>query len=299
MTTRRGGLGKGLGALIPAGRATIEELPEGSRVVEDLPVEAISPGPRQPRRQFDPEAIAALSASIRQVGVLQPVVVRPAAEGRYELVMGERRWRAAREAGLPTIPALVSETGDREALQKALIENMHRRDLNPIEEAAAYQQLIGDGGLTHDELAEQLGLSRPAVTNALRLLELPPGVHRLVLDERISAGHARALLGLPDHTSMERLALRVAAEGMSVRDTEALVRKHRSIVEPRPGPRPVRGTAPGLIELGDRLSDQLQTRVQVSMGKRKGRIVIECGSAEDLERITRRILATGEPPTQD
>ena len=286
MSTRRGRLGKGLGALIPS----------GGRVVEDLPIDAVQPGVRQPRRHFDPDGLASLSASIRQVGVLQPVIVRPAAEGRYELVMGERRWRAAQAAGLSTIPALVSDTDDREALRKALIENMHRSDLNAVEEAAAYQQLIEEGGLTHDELAEQLGVSRPAVTNALRLLELPPGVHRLVVDQRISAGHARALLGLPDPGSMERLALRVAAEGASVRDTEALVRRHRSVVDgpvrPRTG---LRAQAPGVAELSERLSDELQTRVQVAMGKRKGRIVIECGSAEDLERISQHILGASAP----
>ena len=292
MSARRGGLGKGLGALIPSGPPETEA--SGVRIVEEVPVDAISPGSRQPRRQFDPEGIAGLSASIRQVGVLQPVVVRPLGEGSYELVMGERRWRAAREAGLETIPALVSETDDRQALQRALIENMHRRDLNAIEEAAAYQQLIAEGGLTHDELAEQLGLSRPAVSNALRLLELPPAVHRLLVDRRLSAGHARALLGLPDPGSMERLGLRVAAEGSSVRETEALVRRHRSIVDASPARPGGRAPAPGMVELGQRLSDELQTRVQVAMGKRKGRIVIECGSAEDLDRITRRILG-GEP----
>ena len=291
MSARRGGLGKGLGALIPSGPPETEA--SGVRIVEEVPVDAISPGSRQPRRQFDPEGIAGLSASIRQVGVLQPVVVRPLGEGSYELVMGERRWRAAREAGLETIPALVSETDDRQALQRALIENMHRRDLNAIEEAAAYQQLIAEGGLRHDELAEQLGVSRPAVSNALRLLELPPAVHRLLVDRRLSAGHARALLGLPDPGSMERLGLRVAAEGSSVRETEALVRRHRSIVDMSPARPRGRAPAPGMVELGERLSDELQTRVQVAMGKRKGRIVIECGSADDLDRITRRIL--GEP----
>jgi ParB family transcriptional regulator, chromosome partitioning protein len=286
MTIRRGGLGRGLGALIPA----------GGRVVEDLPLDAIQPGARQPRRHFDPDGIASLSASIRQVGVLQPVVVRPVAEGRFELVLGERRWRAAREAGLEAIPALVSDTDNREALRKALIENMHRSDLNAVEEAAAYQQLIEEGGLTHDELAEQLGVSRPAVSNALRLLELPPAVHKLVVDERITAGHARALLGLPDPVSMERMAVRVAAEGSSVRETEALVRRHRSIfdapVQPHVG---TRAPVAGMSELSERLSDELQTRVQVAMGKRKGRIVIECGSAEDLQRITRRILGATAP----
>lgn len=286
MSTRRGRLGKGLGALIPS----------GGRMVEDLPVDEIQPGTRQPRRHFDPDGIASLSASIRQVGVLQPVVVRPTPDGHYELVMGERRWRAAQAAGLETIPALISDTDDREALQKALIENMHRSDLNAVEEAAAYQQLIEEGGLTHDELAEQLGVSRPAVSNALRLLELPPGVHRLLVDQRISAGHARALLGLPDPTSMERLAVRIAAEGTSVRETEVLVRKHRSIVDaslrPRTGPR---AQPADVIELSERLSDELQTRVQVAMGRRKGRIVIECGSREDLERITQRILTPTAP----
>ncbi|MGH2689105.1 MAG: ParB/RepB/Spo0J family partition protein [Actinomycetota bacterium] len=288
MSARRGGLGKGLGALIPSGPP--EPAGSGVRIVEELPVGAISPGRRQPRREFDAEGIAGLAASIRQVGVLQPVVVRPVGEGAYELVMGERRWRAAREAGLETIPALISETDDRQALQQALIENMHRRDLNAVEEAAAYQQLIGEGGLTHDELAEQLGVSRPAVSNALRLLDLPPAVHRLLVDRRLSAGHARALLGLPDAGSMERLALRVAAEGASVRETEALVRRHRSIVDTSPPRGRGRVPAPGMVELGERLSDELQTRVQVAMGTRKGRIVIECGSPADLDRITRRIL---------
>lgn len=282
--TARGGLGRGLGALIPTGR-TLEELPIG----------VIVPNSRQPRRNFDEEGILGLAASIRQGGVLQPVVVRRASGGAYELVMGERRWRAAREAGLVTMPALVVETDERGSLEQALIENMHRRDLNAIEEAAAYQQLIEEAGVTHEELATRLGLSRPAVTNTLRLLELPPGVQRLVMQGRISAGHGRALLGLAGHPSIERLAFRVAAEGLSVRKTEELVRRRRALMDPPGAPgngRPwaTTGTA-GLAELAERLSDELQTRVQVSMGRGKGSIVIECGSAEDLERVGQRIIA--------
>lgn len=277
----RGGLGKGLGALIPSGASTLEE----------IPTSLVIPNQRQPRRHFDEDGIANLSASIRQVGLLQPVVVRPTSDGNYELVVGERRWRAARRAGLATVPALVIDTDDRGALQRALVENIHRTDLNAIEEAAAYQQLVDEGGLTHEQLAERLGLSRPAVTNGLRLLDLPPSVQRMVVDGLISAGHARALLGLMSEALIERAAARVAAEGLSVRETEDLVRRQKLETGPASAPTP-RGTiprAPGLLEVSEKLSDHLQTRVTVAVGRRKGKIVIEFGSIGDLERIFSRI----------
>lgn len=286
--TPRGGLGKGLGALIPAGAGMLEE----------IPTSLIVPNRRQPRQHFDEEGIANLSASIQQVGLLQPLLVRPSPEGGYELVVGERRWRAARRAGLPTVPALVVDTDDRGALQRALVENLHRRDLNPLEEAAAYGQLIEEAGLTHEQLAERVGLSRPAVTNALRLLELPPGVQRMVADGLLSAGHARALLGLGSEALIERAAQRVAAEGLSVRETEDLVRRQK-VEEALPGsrtPRPGRVAPAGLLEASEKLSELLQTRVTVSMGRSKGKIVIEFGSVGDLERIYALIAREERPP---
>lgn len=282
--TQRSGLGRGLGALIPAASGGLQEIPTSD----------IAPNPRQPRRNFDPHSISDLAASIRQVGVLQPVVVRAVGD-RYELVMGERRWRAAERAGLVTIPAIVVETDDRGALERAVMENIHRADLNPLEEAAAFQQLIQEAGLTHEQLAERVGLSRPQISNTLRLLELPAGVQRLLFEGKISAGHARALLGLQGHPLIERVALRVAAEALSVRQTEELVRTSQ-FAEQAASPGPSRSqSSPGLIELGERLSDELSTRVTVSMGRRKGKIVIEVGSVDDLERIFRRI--TGLQPT--
>lgn len=282
--TQRSGLGRGLGALIPSASGGLHEIPTSD----------IAPNPRQPRRNFDPHSISDLAASIRQVGVLQPVVVRPAGENRYELVMGERRWRAAERAGLVTIPAIVVETDDRGALERAVMENIHRADLNPLEEAAAFQQLIQEAGLTHEQLAERVGLSRPQISNTLRLLDLPAGVQKLLFEGKISAGHARALLGLHGHPLIERVALRVAAEALSVRQTEELVRTSQFAEHPSQGPtRPQ--SSPGLIELGERLSDELSTRVTVTMGRRKGKIVIEVGSVDDLERIFRRIA--GLQPT--
>jgi ParB family chromosome partitioning protein len=231
--------------------------------------------------------LANLAASIRQVGVLQPLLVRPTAEGNYELVVGERRWRAARRAGLATVPALVVDTDDRGALERALVENIHRRDLNAIEEAAAYQQLIDEAGLTHEQLAERVGLSRPAITNAMRLLDLPDGVQRMVIDGLISAGHARALLGLESEGLIQRAAEKVAAEGLSVRDTEKLVREQKigGEAEPEGAARAPRPTPAGLLEVEQRLSDLLATRVSIAMGRRKGKVVIEFASVDDLERI--------------
>jgi ParB family chromosome partitioning protein len=282
--TVRGGLGRGLGALIPS----------GASVLEELPTSVIEPNPRQPRRSFDEESLETLAASIRQVGVLQPVVVRPAHAGRYQLVLGERRWRAAQRAGLATIPSLVIETDERGAIERALVENVHREDLNPIETAASYQQLIEEGGLTHEELAERLGLSRPAVTNSLRLLELPPAVQRLVLQGRLSAGHGRALLGLAGHPMLERIAQRVATESMTVRQTEELVRLRRIGAD---DPAPRRGEDPDAArEVAHRISNALGTRVKVTTGRRRGRILIDFRTWEQLEQLAARIIGGGAGP---
>ena len=215
---RRGGLGKGLGALIPAG------VPEGFGGLDEIPVAAIRPNPFQPREHFDEEELASLAESIREVGILQPVLVRETDDG-YELIAGERRWRAARRVGLQNIPALVRETDDASALEHALVENVHRSDLNVLEEAAAYQQLIEDFGLTHEEVSIRVGRSRTSVTNTLRLLQLPPTVQRLVRDKSLTMGHARALLGTPDRALQEQLARRIVAEGLSVRAIEDALRE--------------------------------------------------------------------------
>lgn len=280
MSARRG-LGRGLSSLIPAGASALEE----------LPISSIQPNARQPRQDFEEEGIANLAASIRQVGLLQPVVVRPVAD-EYELVVGERRWRAAHRAGLATIPAIVVDTDERGSLERALVENIHRRDLNAIEESAAYQQLIEDAALTHEALAEKLGLSRPTITNSLRLLELPASVQKLVMEGRLSGGHARALAGMADNPMVERLALRVAGESLSVRETEDLVRGYKgglgtqdALAADESGRRSRGAQSAGLLEVSERLSDALSTRVTVSMGKSKGKIVIEFGSIDDLERI--------------
>lgn len=268
----------------------------GARFVE-VPVHSIRPNPRQPRQVFDEDAQAELVHSIREVGVLQPVVVRPLPapdDGRFELVMGERRWRASQEAGLATVPAIVRETLDDDLLRDALLENLHRSQLNPLEEAAAYQQLLDDFGCTHDELAERIGRSRPQISNTLRLLRLPPLVQRRVAAGVLSAGHARALLGLSDPAAMERLAQRIVAEGLSVRATEEVVSlgdagedapRRRA---PRPGDR-----AAALDELAGRLSDRLDTRVRIALGQRKGRLTVEFASVDDLNRIL-AVLTPGE-----
>ncbi|MFP5346954.1 MAG: ParB/RepB/Spo0J family partition protein [Actinomycetes bacterium] len=264
----------------------------------EIPVDSITPNPQQPRQVFDEEAMEELVHSIREIGVLQPVVVRrrrgaeqaedlrSSAAPSYELVVGERRWRASQQAGLPRIPAIVRETSDDALLRDALLENLHRSDLNPLEEAAAYQQLLDDFGCTHDELAERLGRSRPQVSNTVRLLKLPPLVQRRVAAGVLSAGHARALLGLNDAGEMERLAQRIVAEGLSVRSTEEVValgeadgtrpRRRR----PRPGEHHA-----ALDEVAARLSERLDTRVTVALGQRKGRLTVEFASVEDLNRI--------------
>jgi ParB family chromosome partitioning protein len=275
---KRGGLGRGLSALIPGARE------EGGLL--EVPLDAIVANPRQPRQTFPQESLDALARSIREVGVLQPVVVRTR-DGGFELIAGERRLRAARVAGLASIPAVIRETDDTDALREALIENIHREDLGALELAAAIQELLDDLQTTQEAVADRLGFSRSHVANTVRLLSLPPDVQRLLADGRIQAGHARALLALPNDEARSSLALRVAAEGLSVRQVEDLV---KAFVD-RParrgsGPQP---PDPALIEVEAILADHLGTRVHVVMGRRKGRIIVDVGSAEDLDRIVRAI----------
>jgi ParB family chromosome partitioning protein len=286
---RRSGLGRGLGALIPN-----EPGGDDLSVLRDLPVSQVVPNPHQPRRHFDEERLGGLTASVRELGVLQPVLVRAAGDDRYELIAGERRWRAAKRAGLQTIPAVVKVSTDDAALEQALVENLHRDDLNPLEEAAAYQQLIEDFGLTHDDLSRRVGKSRSAITNTLRLHQLPPAIQRLVLDGQLSAGHARALLGTPDRAFQEALARRIVKDQLSVREVEDAVRARSGGDEggdagpATPTPSSAgRVRPPGLLELEELLSDRLSTRVKVTMGAKRGRVVIDFATLEDLERIYR------------
>ncbi|MBW5480733.1 ParB/RepB/Spo0J family partition protein [Streptomyces bambusae] len=262
----------------------------------ELPLDAITPNPRQPREVFDEDALLELVTSIQEVGLLQPVVVRQVGADRYELIMGERRWRACREAGLERIPAIIRATDDEKLLLDALLENLHRAQLNPLEEAAAYDQLLHDFNCTHDELADRIGRSRPQVTNTLRLLKLSPPVQRRVAAGVLSAGHARALLGVDDSAEQDRLALRVVAEGLSVRAVEEIVKLMESepsgAVKPK-GPRAGARVSPALSELASRLSDRFETRVKVDLGQKKGKITVEFASMEDLERIL-TTLAPGE-----
>jgi ParB family chromosome partitioning protein len=273
----------------PAG-STGDLVPVPGLRFAELPVGLVGPNPRQPRQVFDEEALAELVHSVREIGVLQPVVVRPAGtddagQPRYELVMGERRWRAVQEAGLATIPAIVRETADDDLLRDALLENLHRAELNPLEEAAAYQQLLDDFGCTHEELAGRIGRSRPQISNTLRLLKLPPAVQRRVAAGILSAGHARALLGLEDTDSMERLAGRIVSEGLSVRAVEEIVALGDGPAKPaRRKPRPGAHTSE-LDDLASRLGDRLDTRVSVALGRSKGRLSIDFASVEDLNRI--------------
>jgi ParB family transcriptional regulator, chromosome partitioning protein len=298
---RRGGLGKGLGALIPPGGT--EGAATENAGLDELPLASISPNRFQPRGHFDEEALSQLADSIREVGVLQPVLVRPSGDGQYELIAGERRWRAARRVGLQTIPALVRETDDAAALEQALVENVHRDNLNPLEEAAAYQQLVEDFGLTHDEVAARVGRSRATVSNTLRLMQLPPAIQKAVQEGKLSNGHARALLGTPDRAFQERLAKQIVADDLSVRATEDAVRDHQGQgngaasagtdagVEVTPAVRKLR--PPGLVELEELLGDHLETRVKISMGASRGKVVVEFSTLEDLERIYRRIAGEG------
>ncbi len=293
MSGPRGGLGRGLGALIPTAPPSRDEEHRqevaGARFLE-LPVDAIRPNPAQPREHFDADALAELVTSVREVGLLQPVVVRPVGPDRYELVMGERRWRACREAGLERVPAIVRETPDDAMLRDALLENLHRQQLNPLEEAAAYSQLLSDFGATHEELAARIGRSRPQISNTIRLLNLPAPVQRRVAAGVLSAGHARAILGLPTPEAQEAMATRVVAEGLSVRAVEEAVAL--AAAEPHyaaaPTPRPARGrrrVPAGVGELGERLADRLDTRVKVDVGRNRGRLMIEFATVDDLQRI--------------
>ncbi|MET9465641.1 ParB/RepB/Spo0J family partition protein [Streptomyces sp. NPDC006544] len=262
----------------------------------ELPMDSITPNPRQPREVFDEDALAELVTSIQEVGLLQPVVVRQAAPGRYELIMGERRWRACREAGLPRIPAIIRATDDEKLLLDALLENLHRAQLNPLEEAAAYDQLLQDFNCTHDQLADRIGRSRPQVSNTLRLLKLSPSVQRRVAAGVLSAGHARALLSVDDSEVQDRLAHRIVAEGLSVRAVEEIVslmgEESGGAVKSK-GPRAGARVSPALSELATRLSDRFETRVKVDLGQKRGKITVEFASMEDLERIL-GTLAPGE-----
>ena len=265
----------------------------------EVPVGAVVPNPRQPRQVFDEEAMAELVHSVREVGLLQPVVVRPTGPGSYELVMGERRWRACQQVGMTTIPAIVRHTQDDEMLRDGLLENLHRAQLNPLEEAAAYQQLLEDFGCTHDELAGRIGRSRPQITNTLRLLKLSPPVQRRVAAGVLSAGHARTLLAVTDAEAQDRLATRVVAEGISVRSLEELVTLGEtggSSGDDRPRPRRTTGPDPEAAALAERLGDYLDTRVRIDVGRSRSRITIECASREDLQRVLARIDSTLASP---
>jgi len=303
MAPQRRGLGKGLGALIPTGPASSIGLPASGVLgparaaagppaitgayLEEVPIGAILPNPRQPRQAFDEDTLAELAASISAVGLLQPVVVRKLSAGGYELVMGERRWRACELAGVDVIPAIVRDTSDDELLRDALMENLHREQLNPLEEAAAYQQLLDDFSATHEELARRIGRSRPHISNTIRLLNLPPAVQKRVAAGVLSAGHARALLAVGDPAAQEQLAHRIVAEGLSVRAVEEIVALGAQPGRTPRAPGPKAPVAPGLKDLADRLSDVFETRVRVELGQRKGKIVVEFASLDDLERIVR------------
>ena len=279
--TKRSGLGRGLDALLPTRG---EEGLEGRSGLLRAPIDSIDPNPNQPRETFDEEALDELAASIKQLGVLQPLLVREKVGG-YELIAGERRLRAARRTGLAEVPVMVVEADDRGSLERALVENIHRTDLNPIEEAAAYRQLIEDGGLTQDALAEHLGRSRVTISNALRLLSLPISVQALLVGGRLTAGHGKALLGLESSPFQDRLARRVATEGLSVRETEDLVRKYQSMTGASTSGGGERARPPELLDAQKRLADHLQTRVRIDIGKRKGKIVVDFVSLEELDRV--------------
>ncbi len=310
---RRSGLGKGLSALIPN-----EVVGDRSSSLREVPIGSIKPNPRQPRVNFDEDTMSSLAASIKELGVLQPVLVRQigsAAADDFELIAGERRWRAARRAGLQSIPVLVLTSDETQSLEQALVENLHRQDLNVLEEAAAYQQLIEEFGYTHDQVSKRVGKSRTAVTNTLRLLQLPSGVQRLLSEGQISPGHARALLGTPDRGYQEMLAKQAVADGLTVRAIEDMVREHNGggVADAEGGgtggPVPVPthgeqvpGTAvprrlppPGILELEELLSSHLNTRVKVDLTSKRGKVVVEFATLEDLERIYKLMVGRAEP----
>ncbi len=285
MSAKRGGLGTNLDALIPTSLTV-----GGNEVAQqnEVSIDSISPNPKQPRTVFNEEAMAELVASIKEIGILQPPVVRQTSAGRYELVMGERRFRAAKLAGLRSIPVIIRQTPDNELLREALIENIHRSQLNPLEEAAAYTQLLQDFNCTHDELAQKLGRSRPLISKTKRLLNLPASVQSRVASGVISAGHARALLGLSNEADIDRLAKRIVTEGLSVRSVEEIIAatspKSASKAKKKPS-----GTSPEVHEIAERLGDHLDTRVKIKGGKAKGEISIEFAGFADLARIVKKI----------
>jgi ParB family transcriptional regulator, chromosome partitioning protein len=309
VVVRRNGLGRGLSALIPA-EAMVEGEDPGQPALLELPVSAIIANRHQPRKGFDEESLASLTASVRELGVLQPVLVRPSEDGTFELIAGERRWRAAKRAGLDRIPALVRVVDDMASLEQAVVENLHRADLNPLEEAAAYQQLIEEFHLTHEQVATRVGKSRVAVTNGLRLFQLPPGVQKLVAEGQLTGGHAKALLGTPDRAFLEHLARRIVSEGLTVRQVEEAVRA-RAELEGRTSARNARAAGrtgaaagagdrdPGLLELEELLADFLATRVSISSTGGRGRLVIEFADLDDLERIYRQIAAANAAQPSD
>lgn len=295
MSTRRSGLGRGLDALLP--QREVEERSEGGGQ-NAVSVGAIDPNPNQPRSEFDDEALRELSASIKEFGILQPLLVRASGPGRFELIAGERRLRASKMAGLSEVPVMVVETDDQGSLERAIVENIHRSNLNPIEEAAAYKQLMEDGGLTQEALGERLGRNRVTVTNTLRLLDLPGAIQRLLIDRKITAGHGKALLGLESNPFQEKLARRVADEKLSVRETEDLVRRYASMTSNISSDKGSTSLArpPEVAEAQSVLSDRLQTRVRVDFGKRKGKIVLDFASLDELKRLT-ALIADGTEAT--
>ncbi|MSO26205.1 MAG: ParB/RepB/Spo0J family partition protein [Candidatus Nanopelagicaceae bacterium] len=291
MSARKGGLGRGLDALIPTA-VMPTEIKTSTGIItanrDEIDLNNISANPKQPRTVFDEDQLTELALSIKEVGLLQPPVVRSIGNGKYQIIMGERRFRAAKLAGLKSIPVIIRQTSDDQLLREALVENIHRSQLNPLEEGAAYQQLLNDFNYTHDELAVKLSKSRPAITNTMRLLNLPPTVQRKVAAGVISAGHARALLSLTDEKEIENLANRIVAEGLTVRAVEEIVATGGAKVKSGS----LRGgklLSPKLKEISDQLSDYLDTRVHVELGKKKGKIVIEFATVEDLERINKVI----------
>ena len=283
---RRGGLGTNLDALIPTS-LTVGDKEVGQQ--NEVAISAISPNPRQPRTHFDPVALDELIASIKEIGILQPPVVRQTTPGKYELIMGERRFRAAKAAGLKTIPVIIRQTPDNELLREALIENIHRSQLNALEEAAAYSQLLTDFNCTHDELAQKLGRSRPLISNTIRLMNLPTSVQQKLASGVLSAGHARALLGLSDASSIEKLASRIVTEGLSVRATEEIISSGAPKGQSAKKPKQTKSASPELQEIAERIGDALDTRVSIQGSAKKGTIVIEFAGAEDLKRITKAL----------
>ena len=283
---RRGGLGTGLDALIPTS-LTVGDKEVGQQ--NEVAISAISPNPRQPRTHFDPVALEELIASIKEIGILQPPVVRQTSPGKYELIMGERRFRAAKAAGLTSIPVIIRQTPDNELLREALIENIHRSQLNALEEAAAYSQLLTDFNCTHDELAHKLGRSRPLISNTIRLMNLPTSVQQKLASGVLSASHARALLGLNDASTIEKLATRIVSEGLSVRATEEIISSGAPRGQSAKKPKQGKSASPELQEIAERIGDALDTRVSIQGSAKKGTIVIEFAGAEDLKRITKAL----------